>query len=125
MRNNRQPRLQPCIGLTAQFLHLVIGELGQDGLALIGGKGAAAGDLDRVFQGFWQVGEEGGHLGLGFEIMLGGQTAPRLALVNISALGDADHGVMGQIHLGLGEIDVIGGNQGQAHIIGQIDHRGF
>ena len=125
MRNNRQPRLQPCIGLTAQFLHLVIGELGQDGLALIGGKGATAGDLDRVFQGFWQVGEEGGHLGLGFEIMLGGQTAPRLALVNISALGDADHGVMGQIHRGLGEIDIVGGNQWQAQFIGQIDHRGF
>ena len=125
MRNNRQPRLQPRIGLTAQFLHLVIGELGQDGLALIGGKGAAAGDLDRVFQGFWQVGKQGGHLGLGFEIMLGCQAAARLALVDISTLGDADHGVMGQIHLGLGEIHIVGGNQGQAHIIGQIDHRGF
>ena len=55
--DHRQPVLQSSLGLTAQFLDLVIGEFRQNRIAAIGHESAAARDLHRVLQRLGQIGE--------------------------------------------------------------------
>ena len=112
MGDDRKPRLKPFIGLSAQFLHLVIGEFRQDRVDDSGAIGAAAGDLHRVFDGFRQVGEKRLHLRRRLEPVLHRQTAA-VFLIHIGALPDAEKGVMRLIHLRIGEIDVVGGDERQ------------
>ena len=52
--------------------------------------------------------------------MLSRQSPPRLLLINICTLGNADQRIMRLVHLGLGKIDVIRGNQRQTHGIGHL-----
>ena len=116
---------RPSLACAAKFVHLVIGEFRQDRGVLLDREGAATGDLDGVFQGLGEVGEEGAHLGFGLEIVLRGQAAAGLLLVDIGALGDADQRVVGLVHLGLREVDVVGGDQRQAELIGEVDGAAF
>ena len=120
-RDHLQPRGQPGPGLTAQLLHLVVGELRQDRRVLLHLEGTAAGNLHRVFQRLGQVGEQRRHLGFGLEVVLRRQAAAGFLLVDIGAIGDAQERVVGLIHVGLGEIDIVGGDQRQAHRIGHLD----
>ena len=53
--------------------------------------------------------------------MLRRQAAARGLLVDIGPLGNADQRVMRLVHLGFGEIDIIGCHQRQIHLIGQFD----
>ena len=53
--------------------------------------------------------------------MLRGQPPARVLLIDVGALGDADQRVMRLVDLGLGEIDVIGGDQRDALGIGHLD----
>ena len=82
---------------------------------------AAARDLDGVVQRLGQIGEQRRHFLGRFEIMLRRQAAARFGLIDIGALRNADHGVMGLEHLGLGEIDVVCGHKRQVARIGQFD----
>ena len=52
--------------------------------------------------------------------MLRCQTASGLLLVHISALGDADHRIVGLKHRGFGEIDVVRRHQRQVQRIGEV-----
>ena len=121
VRDHGQPGLQPLIGLPPQFLHLVICKFRQDRLALGRHEGAAPRDLHRILQRLGQIGEQRAHLCLGLQIMLRRQAAARLALVDIGPFRDADQRIMRLVHLGFGEIDVIRGDQRQAHLIGHLD----
>mmetsp|Transcript_23472 Transcript_23472/g.41275 ORF Transcript_23472/g.41275 Transcript_23472/m.41275 type:complete len:357 (+) Transcript_23472:1523-2593(+) len=112
---------QTGIGLFAQLLHLVIGKFGQDRIAAVTHKRAATRDFNRVFNSLRQVGKQRHHLGLRLEIVLRGQSAARLLLVDIGAVRDADQRIMALIHVRLGEIDVICGHQWQVHRIGHLD----
>jgi hypothetical protein len=125
MRDDLEAGLEAFVGLAAQFLDLVVGELGQDRFPLGGGIGAAAGNFDGVLQRLGQIGEKGHHLGFGLEVVLRRQAAARLLLVDIGALGDADQGVVRLVHLGLGEVDVVGGDDGKAQFVREIDGPAF
>ena len=120
VRDHRQSFFQPLLRDTAQLGDLVIGEFWQDRIPPIGHKGTALRDLDRVFQSFRQIGKQHRHFLRRLEVMLRRQAAARFLLIHICPLRDADHRVMGLIHLRLGEIDVVGGNQGQVHLIGHF-----
>jgi hypothetical protein len=121
MGHDRQPPRQPLARLTAQLLHLVLGETRQDRVALGHPEGAAPRDLDGVGHRLGQVGEQRRHLGGRLEVVLRGQPPPRLLLVDVGAVGDADERVMRLEHLGLREIHVIGGDKRQVHGIGHLD----
>ena len=115
--------LKAFLCLTTQLLDLVIGELGQDRIAALGGIGTAACDFQSVFKGLGQIGEKRRHLGRSLEIVLLGQFPPVGLLIDIGPLGNADQRIVGLVHLGIGEIDIVGRHQGQLHGIGHFDHR--
>ncbi len=121
VRDHRQTFLQALICNAAQFGNLIIGKFRQDRIAPVRHKGTALGDLDGVFQRLGQIGEQHRHFLRCLEIMLRSQAAARLLLVDIGPFRDADHRVVRLIHLGLGEIDVVGRNQWQVHLIGHLD----
>ena len=106
-------------------MDLVVGEFRQDRRAFLGGVGAAFRDLDGVLQSLGQIGEKGRHLVGGLQIVLRSEAAAGFLLVDISALGDADQRVMGLVHVGLREINVVGGDQGQTQRIGHLDMAAF
>ena len=58
------------------------------------------------------------------EIMLGRQPAAVLGGDDL-ALGDADQRIMGGEVVGRGEIGLVGGDQRQVELIGEIDQAGF
>ena len=89
-----------------------------------GHHGAAFRDRNCVVAGFGQVGEQSAHDLGGFEPLLG-RGAAAVAFGQGSALGDAEQGVVGLVHRGLGEVAVIGGDQGQARFVGEADQAGF
>ena len=120
-----QPLLQTFIGLTAQFLHLVIGEFRQDGITPIRHKGTAPGDFHRVFNRLRQIGEENAHLLCRFEIMLRRQLPARILLIHIGPVRDTDQRVMRLVHVRFREIDIVGGHQRQIHGIGHLDQPAF
>ena len=53
--------------------------------------------------------------------MLRGQPAAFVLLIDIGPIRDTDQRVMGLVHIGLGEIDVIRRDQRDAHVIGHLD----
>jgi hypothetical protein len=112
------------LGLAAKLLHLVVGEAGQDRIALGHLEGAAAGDLDGVPEGLGQVGEERLHLALRLEVVLGGEAAAGLLLVHVGAFRDAEERVVGLEERFVGEVDVVGGDQRQVEGVGELDGRG-
>ena len=86
---------------------------------------AAAGDLDAIVQRLGQVGEQDRHFLGRLEIVLRRQAAAGLGLIDIGLFGDADQRVMGLEHFGLGEIDVVRGDQRQFLCIGKLDQSAF
>ncbi len=125
MGDDRQPVVEALFGLTAQLFDLVIGEFRQDRIATIGAKGTAPGDFNRVFNRFRQVGKKRRHLLRRLEVMLTGQAAARLRLIHIGPFGHADHRVMGLVHLGGREINVVCGHQREVHPIGHVNEPTF
>ena len=125
VRDHREPDLKALARLAAQLLDLVLGELRQDRLALPWPVGAAPGDLDRVGDRLRQVGEERGHLVGALEAVLGRQAPPRLLLVDIGAVGDADQGVVGIMHRTVGELYVVGRDERQVEVVGETDEPGL
>ena len=123
MGDDGKPRVKARTRLPAQFVDLVIGKAGQDRLVPGHGKGAAAGDLDGVLHRLGQVREQNGHVAGGLEVVLRGQAAAGTRLVHHRPFADADQRVVGAEHLGLGKIHVVGGDQRQAQVIGDVDHR--
>ena len=124
-RDHLQPRRQPGPGLGAQFLHLVVGEARQDRLALGRAIGAAPRDLHRHLHRLGQVGEQRRHLVRVLEAMLRRQPPPRLLLVDIRAVGDADQRVVGVMHLAVREMHVVGGDKRQVERMGDLDQAGL
>ena len=121
MRDDLEPRGQSLARLTVQFFDLILGKFRQDRVAPIGPERAALCNFNRVFNGFRQVGKKCDHLIGGFEIMLRRQAAARGGLINIGALGHAEHRIMGFKHRGIGEIHVVCGHQWQIHGIGHFN----
>ena len=79
------------------------------------------GDFDRVFNGLRQIGEKHRHLFGRFEVMLRSKPAARILLINIRPFGNANQRIMRLVHVGFGEIDVIGGDQWQTLSVGHFD----
>ena len=123
--DHSQTRLEPFLGLAAQFFDLVLGKTRQYGVVFGRREGAAACNFNGVLKRFWQISEERRHFGRRLEVVLLGQTAPRLGLIDIGALGDANQGIMRLVHFGLVEIDVICRNQRKGKVVGQIDAWSF
>ena len=107
--------LRVCIGT---------GKARQDGVALQRPVMAAQRNLDGVLHRLRQIGKQLDHLLPGLEIMLRRQPPPFLVRDH-PAFGNGDQRVMGFIVLALGEERLVGGDQRQAHVIGQIDEPGF
>ena len=125
MGDHLQPVFQPLMRLPLELFDLVIRELRQDRITAIRHKGTALGDLDRVLDGFGQISKQRHHLGLRFEVMLRGQPAAFVLLIDIGPIRDTDQRVMGLVHIGLGEIDVIRRDQRDAHVIGHLHKAPF
>ncbi len=92
-------------------------ETRQDRVALLDQEGAAARDVEGVVAGLGQVGEQGPHRGGRLEPVLGGDPAP-LLLADEGARLDAQQGVVGHGEVLRGEIDVVGGDQGDVVGVG-------
>ena len=104
-----------------------LADLGADrqfGLLGFRHDGAHAGDGEGVVAGLGQVGEQLAHHRRRLEPVLGGDAAA-LALGHGAALGDAEQRVVCLMHLAGGEIDVIGGDDGQARLGREGQHAGF
>ena len=129
-----KPRLQPLDGLAPQF-----GDLGRLGLGSVGigaskarqdrrtgpwPVAAALGDLDRVVQGFRQVGEQHRHLVLGLQAVVARQATPVL-LADQTVAGDGDQGVMGFEIVGLQEEGLVRSHQRQRHVVGELQRVGL
>ena len=85
---------------------------------------AAAGDGERVVAGLGHVGEQRAHGGGGLEPVFRRHPAA-IGLGKHAALGDAEQRVMSFVHRFGREVAVIGGDQGQAELIGQRHEAGF
>ena len=129
----RQPRVEPFMGLAAQFVglglqrHLIVGDIAagkarQDRVAVLGIVGAAQRDLDGVVDRFRQIGEQPCHIGLAAQEIVRCQPA---AVVggDDRAFGNGDQRVMRVIVVAGGEERLIGGDQRQIMDIGKIDRR--
>ncbi len=92
------------------------GEQGQLVLAQLDGEAAAPGDLHRVFQRLRQVGEEGLHLRLGFEILLLGEGLGAAGIGQDIALGDAHPRLVGLEVLAVQELHRVGGHHRQVEL---------
>ena len=125
MGDHSQAARQPLIGLSPQFLHLIIGKFRQNRIALIGFERAAAGDFDCILQGLRQIRKEHSHFCRGFEVMLWGEASSRTLLIHIRAFRNADQRIMGLVYFRLGEIHIVGGHQGQIHRIGHFNQATF
>ena len=119
MRNHRQPLRQPLARLPAQLVDLVVREARQDRIAGPGAERAAPRDLDGVLDRLGQILEQSHHLVGGLEAMIGRQAPPRLLLVDIGAVRDADQRVVGVMHAPVREMHVIGRHQRQVEIVGE------
>ena len=123
-----EPCREPILGLADQLRRFVLrrtrGEGREDRLAGARPVGAAARDLDRAVGCLRQVGEQGQHLRPRLEAVLGRELPP-LALADNRALGDADQRVMRLVVRQRGEIRLVGGDERQAAVVGEIDKRAF
>ena len=122
----RQPPVQAGPGLGAELVLLapalaaVVGR--QDGLAALHHEGAAPGDDHGVVHGLGQVLEEGPHLGRALEVVFRRQPAA-LLIRDQGAVRDADQGVVGLEHAGIGEMAVVGGDDRQVEAVGKVQQR--
>ena len=128
------------VGETAELLKFIEADLGeiaqrlalgaalelrvarQDRLARRRHVGAALGDHQRVVAGLGNVGEQGAHLGGRLEIVLGRQAAP-VGIVDMRALLDAEQHVVRLVHRLLREVHVVGRDQRQVALVGELDER--
>ena len=115
-----QAFLQPRLGLALQFLFLapafaaIIGR--QDGRPGLDHEGRPLGDDQGVFDGFRQVGEKRPHFVGRFEAVVRSQPAS-IGGRKIGPLSDADQGVVGFVHGGVGKEGFVGGHQRQVHVV--------
>ncbi len=94
----------------------------QDRLARRGHVGAALGYHQGVVAGLGNVGEQGAHLGGRLEIVFGRQATP-VGIVDMRALLDAEQHVVRLVHRFLREVRVVGCDQRQVALVGEIDER--
>ena len=85
---------------------------------------AAAGDLNGILDRLGQVGEQLRHLARALEIMLRAQ-APPLVDRDIASLGDADQRVMRFEIVGGREVRLVGGDDGQMVVVGEVEEQGL
>ena len=122
---------QPRFGLRLQFggfggcgVFRAGNEARQDRLARDRAKGAALGDLDRVLDGFRQIGKQSRHLALWLEIMLGREPAP-VVFRDVASFRDAEKRVVGFENIALFEIGFVGGDERHAIVIGPTQELGL
>ena len=77
-------------------------------------------DYESVVAGFRQIGEKLAHGGSRLEVVLRCQPAA-VRILDMSALLDAEQHVVGLVHRGLGKMDVVGRDQRQTALVGQIN----
>ncbi len=121
--------LQTLLGLAAHFLRLgagplagVGGEARQDRLAHRWAERAAPRDLDGRGQRLRQIGEQHRHLGARLEAVICRQLAA-VGFGDQAAFGDRQQRVMGLVVVGGGEIGLVGRDQRQPALIGQVNQR--
>ena len=123
-----QPLGQALMREAAQFVgrRLAGGQRigGQDGLALLRPVGAAPGDFHRVFHRFRQVGEQRQHLVRRLHPVLG-RDARAVVLVHITPRRDAQQRVVRLVHVGAAEEALVGGDQRQPLLVGDVDEHRF
>ena len=116
--------LQTLTGPGAQRLGLArIGggrEDRQDRLPLRRHDGATLGDRHGVVDSLRQVGEQRAHLVCRAEEVLRGQAAPVLVL-DVAVLRHAEQGIVGLVHVGAEEVDIVGRDQRQIELVGERD----
>ena len=124
----RQMPLESFGGLAAQLALLVDpsaidrGEVRQDRLAGQRPVGAAQRDLDAVVERLLEIGEQRAHFGAGLEAMLRRQAAA-VGGADHRSFGDAQQRVLRLVVGGGGEIGLVGGDQRQAPLIGELEQR--
>ncbi len=127
----REPELEPLLRALAQLRGLVDRgaaradrEARQDRRLHPRPERATLRDLDRRGDRLGEIREPLGHLGAGLEPVLGRE---RLAvgLDHEPPLGDADQGVVRLVVLARREEGLVGGDERQAHPIGELDERGL
>ena len=96
----------------------------QQRLARLHHHRAAPRDRERVVAGLRQVGEQHAHVGRGLEPVLR-RDAAAIRFRQQAPLGDAQQRVVRLVHVGRGEVAVVGGDQRDAGGIGQRDQPGF
>ena len=121
-----EPRHEAVLGLPDEFARLVLRRAGGEGrqdraCACAVGRRSAR-DLDRVGRRLRQVGEEGQHFRTRLEAVLGRQLAA-FALADHGALRDADQRVMRLVVGQSREIGLVGRDERQAAIVGDVDQR--
>ncbi|MCY1349503.1 hypothetical protein D9M71_154080 [compost metagenome] len=99
------------------------GKVGQEVLAQLDLDIAALGNLDGVFQGLGDVGEQLGHFRRGLEVLLIGIVARAARVIQDPAFADAHTGFVSLEVVGLDEAHVVGGHQWRAATIGQGNRR--
>ena len=121
-----QTKLQAFLRLKRDFLFLGTAlrhrEGRQDRLARTRHEGGTLGHQQRVVDRLRNIGEQRAHLVGGLEAMVRVKASP-LRLGHDHALGDAEQRIMGLVHRGIGEEGLVGGDQRQPVLIGEIDER--
>ncbi len=124
----RQAVLEPLLRLRAQLARLVAfaqaGERRQDRLARHRIGGAALRDDERVVDGLRNIGEKLAHLARRLEAVLG-REAPALSVGDEAPLGDTEQRIMRLEHLGVGEKGLVGGDERQFMLVGELDQAGL
>ena len=108
------------MGFAAQGFVLVVAEAREDGLALRRGDGAALGDDGGVGDRFGKVGEQRFHVGGGLEPGFG-RAGLAVGIVDIGRGGDAQHGVVRGVEIGLGVASGVGRDERQVERISEVD----
>ena len=91
-------------------------EIREDWLARLGPEGAALGDLDRVLDGFRQIGKQSRHLALRLEIMVRREPAP-VVFRDVASFRDAKKRVVGVENIALRKIGFVGSDERRAVVI--------
>ena len=120
-----QPRLEPGAGIGGEHPRLALDiarQAGEDRRAVGRREGAALRDHQRVGDRFGQIGEAFLHHVRRFDEAFRIGAQPLLG-IDMRRAGDAEHGVMRLVHMRLGVIGGVGGDQRQVARIGERDQR--
>ena len=124
MRRRGPPQPAAAIPTVRRAVRAVGREARQDRRAGLRPECAALGDLDCRGERFRQIGKQFAHFGAGLEAMLR-RHAPAVGLANHAALRDADQRIVRFVIVGGCEKRLVGRDQRNALVIGEVDQLRF